>query len=269
MSISGIRSGWNNSATTLVKAASTVQKGVLRAAEEAGGIMARLYSVEGFTRISKATIANMEMLALFSRFQGVFNESLKTFRPLKELYYGTVAFDTAKDFVKEEISTAGSKRYKLGLPRDKQGAINWEGLLMSGAGIFLFAEFLKKCDVYSFPVMTALAARVGSVSIYSSSAIPVVGPALSIIVQLAIDRSKDCCVFLACTYALYKIARSKKIATWDNFFKASTSIGKMVLIASAGPLKQRGLGVVVTVVDCVTSNLGLIGFIYKKYQPRT
>ena len=248
----------------LIDAGVSIKKGCLFVAGEAGPTMSDIYSMEGFEKLSKALIADLKFFSLIPCIKGVFAECLATLEAQKDLYYATLFMGSMTEFIKID-PTSGAKSFQL--PKFKEGPHKGKTdvvKILYAIGNFCEAgKFLQKFQVYSFALCTQVASRLGSMQVFT-----LYGQSWTVgdipVLNCLCDKPKDFFIFIASGVEVWR-CKEKNLLKWQNAFKLAGSTGKMLLIPFG---RHHNKKVWFVVLDLVTQNASLFGFIVKRYKER-
>lgn len=248
-------------------ARAVIKKGVLIIGKEVSYVAYDIYSMEGFEKWTKASVANLELISCIPAMKGIFGECLKTLKDQKDLYYATMIFTSLRHLVgKEEIKDANDQvigtRRCFQFPRrdDDRPNSGYDWIKFWGvfANVCEVGKFIQKHKICSFERCSALASKYGAYEAfgYRLDRIP--------IVQRVFEAPKD--VFIV-MMSLIDLKRCY-YEPGDYLIKTCKvvgSLGKIGLISS-GFYYNKHIGFRVLCV--VTQNASLFGYLIKAYQGR-
>lgn len=241
-----------------------IKEGFLRVGERVSYVMRHLYSLDGFEKLTKFVIVFLKSTARLLGMGVVFENALKTLDPLKDLYYATMVFNSAADFVKI-TKVEGKNKFHFQVPTIKtknnegkiEEGVDWVKVLLAIGNCFETGKFLQKYQVYSFDTCTQIANQLGNVKLFNFR-----GRTYSVqetpILCTICDKPKDLFVFLA---SIIEVKRClEKPFDLANILKITGSIGKMVLI-TFGPFYSKAIWF--NLADFITQFASLASFIKK------
>jgi hypothetical protein len=241
-----------------IDAGVSIKRGTLVVAGELSYIMYDIYSLEGFEKWTKATIANLKLLSLIPSIKGVFGKVSETLEAQMDIYYATLVFNSAADFVGEDDD--GTLHFKLPRVSKKDGGgIDWVKILYAIANPLDTAKFAQKYQFYSFPLCTQLANRFGSCRVFNWTVneIPVL--------NALCDKPKDFFVFWASLIEVNRCIWKENPFNLENGLKFAGSFGKMVLIVFGRHYNKK---VWFVFAVAITQNSSLFARILKQRRER-
>ena len=238
----------------------SIKKGCLFVVGEAGPTMSDIYSMEGFEKLSKALIADLKFVSLFPCIKGVFAECLATLEAQKDLYYANLFISSMTEFIKID-PTSGAKSFQL--PKTREEEIDFVKILYAIGNFCEAGKFLQKYKIYSFALCTQFANRLGSMQVFT-----LYGQSWTVgdipVLNCVCDKPKDVFIFIASGFEVWR-CKEKNLLDWENAFKLAGSTGKILLIFFGRHYNKK---VWFVVLDFVTQNASLFGFIVKRYKER-
>ncbi len=230
--------------------------------------MSKLYSRDGFEKISKVLIANLRAVALFLGKDNIFKDCIGTLSKYTDLIYGTLILNA--DFIhKDKKNVYHVQLPKRGVMKNKEWTYktDWSRTFYGIGSFFGFGKFLQDNQLSSFSRCAKLANRFGSIRVFNFSGQPWIFNNIPILSKLW-NSPKDFFVFLGSIFSLpetveemhrdYK--KSKKIE-FINLTKLINAIGKIILISASAYMKRGGI--LLTTIDVITQNASLINLILK------
>lgn len=227
--------------------------------------MYEVYSLQGFEKWCKAATANMRAVELIFGCKGLFSSCMQAVEAQKELIYATLFFESTRDFI---YIDPDSGEMSGTLPRDERtGNIDWVKLLYGIGNPLDTLCFLHRYEVVTFPFFEKVAAQVGEMKMFTLH-----GEAWKFgdipFLNTLVIKPKDFFVCLASIYSTYKCFKNRNFWDIDNLIKLTGSIGKIVLITSADYMVRKKYFVLLTIIDVVTQNAGLIKLLRERSKKR-
>lgn len=247
------------------QACDSIRRGVLLVGDGCGQAMHDIYSLDGFEKWTKALLANLKFVSLIPSINGVFDVSIRTFEAQKDLYQATKFISASTAYIRP---TSAGLTFSL---RERDGSFDKVKFLYAIGNWFETAKFLQKNKLVAFPAFSYLANTYGAVKVFGVRLddIPVLGAVF--------DKPKEICVFMASFLETRNVyldvwdayfrgnRRWEDKMTWEETFKVTSSIGRMLLITFA---KRFFNAPWFTLIDTVTQNSGLALFIVKRHLAR-
>ncbi len=251
-----------------VDATVVVRKGILVCAEEGSYILRDIYSLDGFEKLCKVLIADLEFLSLIPTIKTLFKAFLETIEAQKDLYFALMSAGAMAKFI--EVRN-GRAHFKF----DYRKSGEWLKVFLALSCICDTAQFLRKYKVFSFESYSKFTGRFASVTVFSFrlNEIPYVQSFFD-------NKPKE--FFMMCASVLEIYEGSKKIKNdlnipkedrdkywtmqmWESAFKVTGGLGKMIAI---GCYRKYGSQPWLIVVGLITNNVSLFKFILEKYHLR-
>ena len=226
----------SNSASTLRDVTSGCVGVIKQGVHNGAYVLNSHYSPTGFLNIGKAAIASMRLHCALTG-SGFFNHAINHFEHQKNLLYTTMFFQDLGSFIVKDASGRYSLRWPSGDRLD-----SWAKVL-NAVGNFL--EMVRCAMVYQLmgkPVLlTTVSDRLGNVPVrvpffgsHRLERVPVL--------QTLVNKPKDLFIFSSSLLNLVRCAERVAFPTnekgrfwgqfsWEDRFKLTSSIGKMVLIS--------------------------------------
>lgn len=239
---------------------------VVFVAEEASNFMYDIYSLDGFEKWTKAAIADLKFLEIFSRVKVVWGESikliLKTLEAQMKFYYATQFICATAEFI-EVKEKDGKQSFKFRVPtlktKDSEGktieSYDLNKVLLLIGSYFDAGKFLQEYNLATFSRFSELANQMATYRVFQ---LPVVG--------CLCDKPKDFFIFIASGIELQRCLQ--KPFDWEIKLKIIGSIGKMALIGAGGYLYKSHYLVALAILGLVTQNASLFARIVKRYNDR-
>lgn len=231
---------------------------LLLVGREVSYIAHELYSVEGLEKLAKALIANLRLLSCIPAIAGVFKECLATLEGQKDLYYATMIFSSFRHFVGKNDQGERCFQFPRREDDNSKSGRDWHKFWGLFANLCELGKFLQKQNVFAFEKCSAFAAHYGACEVYGHrlDAIPIIGNMFTM--------PKDGFVFIMSGIEL-KRCYQEPGDFWIKSCKVVGNVGKMALI-TFGPYYSKS--VAFRVLDVVTQNASLFGYLIKKCQDR-
>lgn len=239
-----------------------LKKGAIVILEEGGEAMFRIYSMDGFEKWSKAIIADMQFIDLFTKTGDVFKDCLETIEAQKDLYYATLFIGTLAEWSKSKTMPDIVK-------------------VLQGIGNFCEAgRFLKKKNVFELKMLVKLSTQFGAIKVFSLKGQDWTMFDMPVINNLC-DKPKDFFVAIASAIEVKrwlvlvlrpngateeeKAANRRTQFEWDVLLKVIGNTGKFILIACPRKYSRTWQ---IGAINVITQNASLIKFILEHSQAR-
>lgn len=240
-----------------VNASVATKNGVLKTSEGISRAIYEIYDMEGFEKWSKALIANMRAISLLPSWKGSLDHCIKTMEAQKDLIYASMVIKSTADLIEEKDGI-----YSVNI-RDKHGNIDIVKVLYAIGNPFETCYFLKKYDVFSFPVISKYATQIGSTHLFNLN-----GKDWSIgdvpLVKCFVNKPKDLCVFFASVYLTHKCLNEPEVFELSNLLKLVSNVGKVILIPLGEILYKNKQLALLAFLDVATQNAGLFAYLLKR-----
>jgi hypothetical protein len=243
-----------------IDAGVSIKRGTLVVAGELSYIMYDIYSLEGFEKWTKATIANLKLLSLIPSIKGVFSGVIATLEAQIDIYYATLVFGSTAEFI-------DTRNLSFKIPEAKKedgGGTDWVKILYAIANPLDTAKFAQKYQLYSFPLCTQWANRFGSCRVFSYGGQDYTVNDIPVLNALC-DKPKDFFVFFASGIEVWRCTQKKNPFNWENGLKFAGSFGKIVLITFG---RQYHKQVWFAFAVAITQNSSLFARILKQRKER-
>lgn len=251
------------------QSSSEIKSGFIRFFSSEGAyVVSKIYSLNGFEKLTKVLLFDYYFLTLFPKIQTIFTDFKLTIESQKDMYYATMIFGVfALCIKKDDNGNAIGLQFPSILKRED--GFDWSMFFLSIAAFFYSAQFLKKYSICEFAFYSNNIAPLGN--FFCLNKVPVIQ-------SLFDGHPSEFFVVLSSFVDLYRGIKKRTelsvspqqdkywtMEKWEAYFKIAASLGKILGI---GLYRQCGGMVWLGIAGLVSSHGSLFKFFLAHHRHR-